>query len=99
MPPSNTGAFDPATTSTKGTGGRSEITACQEEDARLEALLLEGLASGDPIPVDEEYWKDLKGRTEEIAAENTARKANFWDELRAEAECRVESRKTRGVRG
>jgi hypothetical protein len=28
-----------------------------EADARLETLLLEGLASDDPIPIDEEYWK------------------------------------------
>jgi hypothetical protein len=33
-----------------------------EADARLEALLLEGLASGDPIPIDEEYWKSLDRR-------------------------------------
>ncbi len=30
-----------------------------EADARLEALLLEGLASGDPIPIDEEFWNHL----------------------------------------
>jgi hypothetical protein len=28
--------------------------------ARLETLLLEGLASGDPIPVTKEFWADLK---------------------------------------
>ena len=32
----------------------------KERDARLEALLLEGLASGNPIPVDENFWTDLK---------------------------------------
>src|SRR5260221_10598968 len=35
-----------------------------EADARLEALLLEGLASGDPIPVDEQFWSDLRAKTE-----------------------------------
>jgi antitoxin ParD1/3/4 len=47
----------------------------QETDARLEALLLEGLASGDPIPVDDDYWKDLRERTEAIAEEFAAEKA------------------------
>jgi antitoxin ParD1/3/4 len=36
----------------------------KETDARLEALLLEGLASGDPIPVDEKFWSDLRAETE-----------------------------------
>src|SRR5258708_35419707 len=38
-----------------------------EADARLEALLLEGLASGDPIPVDEQFWSDLRAKTERRA--------------------------------
>ena len=38
----------------------------REVDARLEELLMEGLASGDPIPLDQEFWTSLKGRTEEI---------------------------------
>ncbi len=46
----------------------------READARLEALLLEGLASGDPIPIDEEYWKGLKAKTEKIAEKYAARK-------------------------
>ena len=28
---------------------------------RLEALLLEGLNSGDPIPVTEEFWEERRG--------------------------------------
>ncbi len=36
----------------------------KEADARLEALLLEGLASGDPIPIDEKFWSDLTAETE-----------------------------------
>jgi antitoxin ParD1/3/4 len=47
----------------------------READARLEALLLEGLASGDPVPGDEEYWKDLRERTEKIADAYAAQKA------------------------
>jgi antitoxin ParD1/3/4 len=38
----------------------------RESDARLEALLLEGLASGDPIPVNEEFWKNLTAKTDKI---------------------------------
>jgi antitoxin ParD1/3/4 len=37
----------------------------READARLEALLLEGLASGDPIPVDENFWSDLRKEAEQ----------------------------------
>jgi hypothetical protein len=36
-----------------------------EADARLEALLLEGLVSGDPIPVDENFWTDLRKEAEQ----------------------------------
>jgi antitoxin ParD1/3/4 len=36
-----------------------------ETDARLEALLLEGLASGNPIPIDEKFWNDLRAETEQ----------------------------------
>jgi antitoxin ParD1/3/4 len=52
---------------TKGYGNVSEYFRSllreaqqKEADARLEALLLEGLASGDPIPVTKEFWSDLK---------------------------------------
>jgi antitoxin ParD1/3/4 len=52
---------------TKGYGNVSEYFRSllreaqqKEADARLEALLLEGLASGDPIPVTKEFWTDLK---------------------------------------
>jgi antitoxin ParD1/3/4 len=62
--------FADAQIARKGFGNVSEYVSSllreaqeREADARLEALLLEGLAS-DPIPVDEEYWKSLKERTE-----------------------------------
>jgi antitoxin ParD1/3/4 len=37
----------------------------QEGDPQLEALLLEGLASGDPIPVDENFWSELRKEAEQ----------------------------------
>ncbi len=45
-----------------------------EEDARLETLLLEGLASGDDVPLTREFWKDLKVEARDIAAKHKARK-------------------------
>jgi antitoxin ParD1/3/4 len=71
--------FVDAQVASKGYGNVSEYFRSllrdaqeREAEARLEALLLEGLASGDPIPVDDK----------------------FWSELRAEAEQRVQARKT-----
>jgi antitoxin ParD1/3/4 len=32
----------------------------QKEKERLDSLLVEGLQSGDPIPVDARFWGDLK---------------------------------------
>ena len=50
---------------TKGYGNASEYFRSllreaqqKEADARLEALLLEGLASGDPIPVTKQFWTE-----------------------------------------
>jgi antitoxin ParD1/3/4 len=37
----------------------------KEADARLEALLLEGLAS-DSIPLNDEFWQRFKVKTEQI---------------------------------
>jgi antitoxin ParD1/3/4 len=52
---------------TKGYGNVSEYLRSllreaqkEEAEARLEALLLEGLASGDDIALTPEFWKDLK---------------------------------------
>ena len=74
--------FVDAQVATKGYGNVSEYFRSllrdaqqQEADARLEALLLEGLASGNPIPVTEEYWRNLKAETERIAKKFAARKA------------------------
>ena len=66
---------------TKGYGNvsgyfRSMLREAQkeEEDARLEALLLEGLASGDDIPITREFWKELKAEARDIAAKHKTRK-------------------------
>jgi len=45
-----------------------------EEDARLEALLVEGLAGGGDIPLTREFWKDLKAEARQIAAKHRSRK-------------------------
>jgi antitoxin ParD1/3/4 len=45
----------------------------KEEDARLEALLLEGLASKS-IPLDDDFWKRLEAKTEKILEKRAVRK-------------------------
>ena len=62
---------------TKGYGNVSEYMRCllrdaraKEADARLEALLLEGLVSGDPIPSTPEFWRELRS---EVRKNRTAR--------------------------
>jgi antitoxin ParD1/3/4 len=64
---------------TKGYGNVSEYFRSllreaqqKEADARLEVLLLEGLASGDPIPVTKEFWTELRA---EVVGRVQARKA------------------------
>ena len=66
---------------TKGYGNVSEyfrslLREAQqaEEDARLEALLLEGLAGEGDIPLTREFWKDLKAEAQQIAAKHRSRK-------------------------
>jgi antitoxin ParD1/3/4 len=68
-------------TATKGYGNASEYfrtllrdARAKEEDARLEALLLEGLASGEAIPLTRAFWSDLKTEAVEIAAKHRRRK-------------------------
>jgi hypothetical protein len=39
----------------------------QKERDKLDALLLDGLHSGDPIPVDARFWSDLKRDALKIA--------------------------------
>ena len=46
----------------------------REEDARLEALLVEGLTSGEEIPLTKEFWRELKSEAAGIARKHRARK-------------------------
>jgi antitoxin ParD1/3/4 len=66
---------------TKGYGNVSEYFRSllrdaqqAEADARLEALLLEGLASGDDVPLTRAFWAELKTEARQIAAKHTSRK-------------------------
>jgi len=66
---------------TKGYGNVSEYFRSllrdaqkEEAEARLEALLLEGLAGGADIPLTPEFWRDLKAEARGIAAKHKARK-------------------------
>jgi antitoxin ParD1/3/4 len=66
---------------TKGYGNVSEYFRSllreaqqNEADARLEALLLEGLASGEPIPVTKEFWTDLRAEAVRRVAERKSGK-------------------------
>jgi antitoxin ParD1/3/4 len=38
----------------------------KEREARLEELLLEGLNSGEDIPLDSKFWKDLRAEALEM---------------------------------
>lgn len=66
---------------TKGYGNVSEyfrslLRAAQEEEAeaKLEALLAEGLATGgDDIPLTREFWKDLKAEAKALAKQHQLR--------------------------
>ena len=78
--PESLKAFIDHQVATKGYGNVSEYFRSllreaqkEEEDGRLEALLLEGLASGDDVPVTPEFWKDLKAEARKIAAKHKAR--------------------------
>jgi len=64
--------FVDAQVASKGYGNVSEYFRSllreaqqKEADARLEALLLEGLAS-ESIPLDEEFWRRFQAKTAEI---------------------------------
>ena len=67
---------------TKGYGNVSEYfrsllrdAQAREEEARLEALLLEGLATGGPdIPLKRAFWTDLKAEARDLAKKHRGRK-------------------------
>jgi antitoxin ParD1/3/4 len=79
--PDSLKAFIDSQLATKGYGNVSEYfrsllrdAQAKEEEARLEALLLEGLASKS-IPLDGDFWKRLEAKTEAIIDKHSARKA------------------------
>ncbi len=66
---------------TKGYGNVSEYfrtllreAQAKEDDTRLEALLIEGLASGEGIPLNRKFWRELKAEAAELARKHKARK-------------------------
>ena len=67
---------------TKGYGNVSEYFRSllrdaqeREEEARLEALLVEALATGgDDIPLTRAFWKDLKSEALDLAKKHQSRK-------------------------
>jgi antitoxin ParD1/3/4 len=73
-------AFIDSQLATKGYGNVSEYVRsllrdaqAKEEDARLEALLLEGLASK-RLPLDAEFLKGLEAKADAIIEHHKARK-------------------------
>jgi antitoxin ParD1/3/4 len=73
--------FIDAEVQTKGYGNVSEyvrglLRAAQakDADARLEALLLEGLASGRDLSLTKDFWRELKVDAAQIPARKKARR-------------------------
>jgi antitoxin ParD1/3/4 len=74
--------FVEAQLATKGFGNVSEYfrsllreAQAKDEAARLERLLLEGLASGDAAPVDKAFWTELRADAAKIMQTRQAGKA------------------------
>jgi len=66
---------------TKGYGNVSEYfrtllreAQAREADAKLESLLLEGLKSGDGVPADKRFWKDLRAQAAKLMTEQPPHK-------------------------
>jgi len=60
-------------------GGRllqpiTDSTADDESRIRLEALLFEGLQSGEPIPVNREFWQRLRAEAQQLVEAGTDRR-------------------------
>jgi antitoxin ParD1/3/4 len=80
--PESLRAFIDQQLATKGYGNVSEyvrslLREAQERDAeaRLEALLVEGLATGgEDIRITREFWRDLKREATQIARSHGAKK-------------------------
>jgi len=80
--PDNLKAFVEGQMASKGYGNVSEYfrtlirdAQARENDARLEALLLEGLASGDGAEASAEFWSDLKKEAAQLLAAQRGKKA------------------------
>lgn len=68
---------------TKGYGNVSEYirtllreAQAKTADAKLESLLLEGLAGGEGIPVTPEFWKELKKDAAQILRKHKTTKSS-----------------------
>ena len=79
--PESLKAFLERQLASKGYGNVSEYfrtllreAQAKEEDARLEALLLEGLTSGEDIPLTKEFWGALKAEASQLAQKHKAKK-------------------------
>ena len=79
--PASLKEFVDAQLATKGYGNVSEYfrtllreAQAKEQDARLEALLLEGLASGEGRRLAPEFWSDLKAEAAQLAEKHIPRR-------------------------
>jgi antitoxin ParD1/3/4 len=45
----------------------------KEQDERLQGLLLEGLSSGEALPLDDAFWRTLRADAEEGSQDRTVR--------------------------
>lgn len=79
--PESLKAFVEEQVATKGYGNVSEYfrsllreAQAREADARLEALLLEGLASGNPVHADKRFWSELRSEAARMLQEPRARR-------------------------
>jgi antitoxin ParD1/3/4 len=64
----------------KGYGNVSEYfrtllreAQAREAEAKLEALLLDGLSSGDVVPADKRFWKELRAEAARLMTEPAPR--------------------------
>ena len=73
----NAGAYRSAEEALDAAVAAVEIAAAPDFEGaqeELEELLLEGLNSGEPVPVDENFRNRLRAETDKIATEHRARK-------------------------
>ncbi len=50
------------------------LREAQERESRLEELLLEGMNSGEDIPVDGEFWANLRADATQMVADHNQQK-------------------------